>query len=88
MLPNCNLSFIPLFGLHYKKLFENATILIRYPENGVGLTPWPFWLLCSRWFAHLCFDLGRGPITPPGPAMVRTDRNDLNSNKTKNEVGH
>ena len=26
------------------------------------------------------FGLGRGPITPPGPAMVRKD---LNSNKTK-----
>ena len=29
------------------------------------------------------FDLGRGPITPPDPAMVRADRKDLNSNKTK-----
>ena len=29
------------------------------------------------------FGLGRGPITPPNPAMVRTDRKDLNSNKTK-----
>ena len=32
----------------------------------------------SRWFAHLCFGLGRGPITPPGPAMALTDQNDLN----------
>ena len=32
------------------------------------------------------FGLGRGPITPPGPAMVRTDRKDLNSNKTKNKI--
>ena len=30
-----------------------------------------------------CFGLGRGPITPPGPAMVRMGRRDLNSNKTK-----
>ena len=30
-----------------------------------------------------CFGLGRGPIAPPGSAMVRTDRKDLNSNKTK-----
>ena len=37
----------------------------------------PFWLLFPRWFAHLF-----GPITTPGPAMVRTDRRDLNS-KTK-----
>ena len=29
------------------------------------------------------FGLGRGPITPPDPAMVRTDRKDLDSNKTK-----
>ena len=29
------------------------------------------------------FGLERGPITPPGPAMVLTDRKDLNSNKTK-----
>ena len=27
--------------------------------------------------------LGKGPINPPGPEMVRTDRKDLNSNKTK-----
>ena len=27
------------------------------------------------------FSLGRGPITPPGPAMVRTDLKDLNLNK-------
>ena len=27
------------------------------------------------------FGLGRGPITPLGPTMVRTDRKDLNSNK-------
>ena len=31
------------------------------------------------------FGLGRGPITPPDPAMVRTGRKDLNSNKTKNK---
>ena len=29
------------------------------------------------------FGLGKGPITPPDPAMVRTDRKDLHSNKTK-----
>ena len=29
------------------------------------------------------FGLERGPLTSPGPAMVRTDRKDLNSNKTK-----
>ena len=34
------------------------------------------------WFAHLYFGPGRGPITPPGPAMVRLDQKDLNS-KTK-----
>ena len=28
--------------------------------------------------AHLYFGLGRRPITPPGPAMVRSDRKDLN----------
>ena len=28
------------------------------------------------------FGLGRGPFTPPGSAMVRMDRKDLNSNKT------
>ena len=27
------------------------------------------------------FGLGRGPITPPDPAMVQTDRKDLNSKK-------
>ena len=27
------------------------------------------------------FGLGRGPITPPDPAIVRTDRKDLDSNK-------
>ena len=32
------------------------------------------------------FGLGRGPITPPDPAMVRAVRKDLNSNKTKNEI--
>ena len=31
------------------------------------------------------FGLGMGPITHPGPAMVRTDRKDLNSNKTKKQ---
>ena len=28
------------------------------------------------------FGLGSGPITSPGPAMVRTNLKDLNSNKT------
>ena len=41
----------------------------------------PFRLLYSRRFAHLCFGLGGGPITPLGPAIVRMDRKDLNSNK-------
>ena len=41
----------------------------------------PFWLLCYRWFAHLHFVLGRGAITPPGPAMIRMDRKDLNLKK-------
>ena len=31
------------------------------------------------------FGLGRGPVIPPDPAMVRTDRKDLNSNKTENK---
>ena len=35
------------------------------------------------WFDRLCFGLGRGPITSPGPAIVLMDRKDLNSNKTK-----
>ena len=30
-----------------------------------------------------CFGLGRVPITPPGPAMIRMGRSDQNSNKTK-----
>ena len=38
---------------------------------------------CFTGGSPTCFGLGRGPITPPGPAMVRTDRKDLNSNKTK-----
>ena len=29
------------------------------------------------------FDLGRSPITPPGPAMVRTGRRDLNLKQKK-----
>ena len=33
----------------------------------------------------ILFGLGRGPITPPGPAMVWLDRKDLNSSKTKNQ---
>ena len=41
----------------------------------------PVWLLFSRWFAHLHFGLGRGPITPSGPATVRMGRKDLNSTK-------
>ena len=32
------------------------------------------------------FGLGRGPTTPPDPAMVRTDQKDLNSNKTKTKI--
>ena len=35
----------------------------------------------SWWFVHLGFGLGRGPITPPGPAMVLMDRKELNSKK-------
>ena len=42
----------------------------------------PFCLLFTRWFVHLYFGLGRGSITPPSPAMFRTDQKDLNSNKT------
>ena len=59
--------------------YLTGTTLALPSPNILGL----FWLLCSRWFAHLCFGLGRGPITSPGPAMVRTDRKDLNSNRTK-----
>ena len=44
---------------------------------------------CSATFPRVgCppyFGLGRGPITPPGPAMLRANRKDLNSNKTKQE---
>ena len=32
----------------------------------------------SGWFAHLCFAIGRGPITPSGPEMVVIDRKYLN----------
>ena len=33
------------------------------------------------------FGLGKGPITPPGPAIVRMDRKYLNSKKTKKKTG-
>ena len=46
----------------------------------------PIWLLFHRWFAHLCFGLGRGPTTPPGPAMVLMDRKDVNLNKTETKI--
>ena len=36
-----------------------------------------------RCFAHLCFGLGRGPITTPRPAMALTDRKHLNLTKQK-----
>ena len=36
-----------------------------------------------RWFAHMWSGLGRGPIIPPGPAMVFMDRKDLNSKNNK-----
>ena len=42
----------------------------------------PFWLVFTGGSPTL-FGLGRGPITPLGPAMVRMDRKDLNSNKQK-----
>ena len=42
-----------------------------------------FWLVFLRWFAHLCFGFGRGPITPPCPAMAGTGRKDLNSKTNK-----
>ena len=42
-----------------------------------------YWATFLRWFAHPCFGLGSGPITPLGPAMVLMDRRDLNS-KPKN----
>ena len=45
--------------------------------KGMLLALWVFLL----WFAHLVFDLGRGPITPPGPAMVLMDQKELNSKK-------
>ena len=35
------------------------------------------------WFAHLCFGLGRGSITPPGPAMVLMNRRGLNPKRKK-----
>ena len=54
----------------------------------IGCNIRPSWLLCYQWFGHLPFGLGRGPITPPGPAMVRTDLEDLNSNKTKQNIGY
>ena len=41
--------------------------------------PWPFGFFW--WFSHLWFGLGRDPITPPDPAMVFIDRNDLNLKK-------
>ena len=41
----------------------------------------PFWLLFPGG-SPTCFGHGRGPITPPGTAMVRTYGRDLNSNKT------
>ena len=41
-----------------------------------------FWLVFHRGSPTL-FGLGRGPVTPPDPAMIRMDRKDLNSNRTK-----
>ena len=39
-------------------------------------------------FARSGFGLGRGLITPPGPAMALTGRKDLNSTKLKpNQLG-
>ena len=35
-----------------------------------------FWLLFRR-FAQLWLGLGRGPITPPGPAMVLMGRKEV-----------
>ena len=35
------------------------------------------------WFAYLYFGLRRGPITPPGPAVVLMDRKDLNLKKNQ-----
>ena len=42
-----------------------------------------FLVYFSRAVRTPIFGLGRGPITPAGPAMVRTDRKDPNSSKTK-----
>ena len=50
---------------------------VRWRDQGdknIGLFDYFF----SGWFAHLCFGLGRGLITPPDPAMALTDRKDLN----------
>ena len=33
------------------------------------------------WFAHLYLGLRRSPITPPSPAMVLMDREDISSKK-------
>ena len=37
-----------------------------------------YWAAFLWWFAHLRFGLERGPIIPPGPAMVLMDQRDLN----------
>ena len=41
-----------------------------------------FW----EWLAHLCFGLGRGSISFPGPAMALTGRLDLNSTKKSSDI--
>ena len=59
-------------------------VSIFYPAPWVDtiLREWwyisAFWATFSRVVPPPLFCLGRGPITPPGPAMVLTDRKDLN----------
>ena len=72
---------------HYLHLLPNYYIRFQFTRdrdrpNLVGILSADFGLL-SRWFAHSGFGLGRGPITPPGPAMALTGRKDLNSTKPK-----
>ena len=84
-----NLRYRLLFLVFFLINWIDSTIPVAQSQSTQSPTPllWNLWFMIIYswpfgcffwWFAHVWFGLGRGPTTPPRPAMVFMDRKDLN----------
>ena len=86
-LPNSSgLGILTYSELAWRGKRQNIPFLMLISTRTMGTCILGLLAAFFRWFTHLRFGLGRGPITPPGPAVVSMDRKDLNKIKKERSV--